>query len=153
MSAPRLAVAFLIIAVTVAGGAAALDATLDGATTGQTVVNETFDPGSGGRVTLDDSSRNGVFYNRTVTVFDSSGTSTTVAEEPDDYRWDDSNGTLVVNSSGSLAGDTEANITYGYRVAGEQTIGVQRITALLPQLFGLVLPLGLVLAFLAFLNK
>jgi hypothetical protein len=152
MSAPRLAVAFLIIAVTVAGGVAALDTTLDGATTGQTVVNETFDPGSGGRVTLDDSNRDDVLYNRTVTVFDSSGTSTTVAEAPDDYRWDDSNGTLIVDSSGSLAGDASANVTYGYRVAGEQTIGVQRITALLPQLFGLVLPLGLVLVFISLLN-
>jgi len=153
MSAARLAVAFLIIAVTVAGGAAALDATLDGATTGQTVANETFDPGNGGRVTLDDSNRDDVLYNRSVTVFDTSGTSTTVAEEPDDYRWDDSNGTLIIDSSGSLAGDASANITYGYRVASKQAIGVQRITALLPQLFGLVLPLGLVLAFLAFLNK
>lgn len=152
MSVARLAVAFMVVGMILAGGVTALEQSFSEAGNQQTVTNETFTPDGGNITTLSESNRDDVIYNRSVTIYDDSGTDTTVASEPEDYRWFESNGTLKTNETGSLAGDSSANITYGYFDSTEQKIGAQQLTSFLPRLFGLMLPLGLVIAFIAFLS-
>lgn len=152
--AARLFVAFLVVAMALAGGVTALQQSFSEAGQYDTQVNETFDPSSADVIVLDESQRDDVIYNRSgdITVYNTTGTSDSVAQEPQDYQWNRNNGTLTINETGELDDDSSANVTYSYFNSSEQSIQTQQLTALLPRLFGLILPLGIVLAFIAVLT-
>lgn len=154
MSVARLAVAFLVVAMVLAGGVTALEESFTATGNQATVTNETFNPSSADVIVLAESQRDDVAYDASseVTVYNTTGVTDTVADEPEDYQWNRNNGTLTINQSGELADDTEANVTYGYLNSTEQKIQAQQLTSLLPRLFGFILPLGLVLAFIMFLT-
>lgn len=126
-------------------GIGAVNAAYEGAGTQQTISNESFTPNAGNVTTLEHSNLDGVYYDQTVVVRDSSGT---LADAGADYVWYPSNGTIKTVPDGRLAGDTQATIDYGY----EATSQVQNDLAALfghgfqvGQLMILVLGVGAVL--------
>jgi hypothetical protein len=124
---PAVAVAFVALAILAVGGAYVFGAAYDDtATLNQTFTNETFTPSpSGQALALAESNNGTVIYDASVTVFDENDTE---MSNPSDYEWLQQNGTIVVNSTGRLDGDSSGKITYGYRVGDQQQQAVKRLT-------------------------
>jgi len=145
----RSVVAVLALVILATAGVWGLQASLETAGQDQTVVNETWTPTAGSVTTLDESNRDGAYYDHNVTVYDTSGAE---VDRGDDYRWYPGNGTVEAVAGGELDGDRSANITYGY----QQTTGEQRAIAAalgrIPQFIGLIIPVAAVVLFLAFLR-
>lgn len=106
----------LAVALLVLVGASAADSALVQAGDEQTVTNETWSPNAGSVTTLDESNRNDAYYDDTVDVWDENGTA---MDSEQDYVWYRTNGTIKTVEGGRLAGDSDANITYGYAVTSE----------------------------------
>jgi hypothetical protein len=140
----RLSLAVFVLVVLVAALPVAISGTLDESGTQQTVVNETFAP-STSPTTLNESHRDDALYNRTVTVYNSSGVLIT---QPSNYTWHQGNGTIEATSGGELAGEPSANITYGYLDATEDQVALQGLFAEIPTMLAPVFILLLVLVYL-----
>jgi len=141
----RLAIGLIAVVLLAAAMPVALSATLDESAEPETAVNETFTPSTGQPVVLDESERDDVLYNRTVTVYDSTDTLIT---QPNNYTWIQSNGTIDIQRNGQLDGEPSANITYGYAVATEDQVALQGLFSEIPQTLGLIIPVFIVLLFL-----
>lgn len=141
----RVAVVFIGIAVLLAGATVAFDAQLADSGTDVQVENESFTPTSGTVITLNESARDDVIYNESVTVRDENDTVMTAGS---DYRWFANNGTVKPVAGGDLAGDANATVTYGYLDTTEGAIRGSNVVAQIPSLFGMALPLGAVLLFI-----
>lgn len=113
-------------------------------------VNETFTPVSGSVTNLSDSQLENVRYNGSqgVTVYDENDTK---MSQPADYQWNANNGTIRTNSTGDLAGDTSANITYGYVTLTEEQAQLEYLASWIPRLIGPALLFGLVIVLGVFL--
>lgn len=148
MSAARAMVGFLVVAMLLVAGASAMSTSFQDSGQYQAVTNESFEPTGGAVSTLAESDRDDVLYNRSATVYDVSGATDTVASEPEDYTWFEGNGTVLINETGSLAGDSSANISYTYFDSTAEAIRIHQLSSQIPRLFGLLLPLGIVMAFL-----
>jgi hypothetical protein len=145
----RLVFGLFIVVIMLAAMTIGITSTLEHSAQGETVVNETFTPPSGkALVTYNESNRDDALYNRSVTVYNESDA---VMTEPEDYEWLHTNGTLITNATGDLEGDASANITYGYLDSTETQIALSTLVGYLPSLFGLALPVLMVLVFLRYL--
>lgn len=109
--------AAIIVAVSLLAGAGVVQYSLSNSGTEHTYT-EAFDPGTNQTdVVLNESNRDGVYYDTTVSVTDENGS----AMRPGiDYRWHESNGTLTVLDGGDLDGDTSGTIEYSLRIPSEQ---------------------------------
>lgn len=156
MAGARVFVAFLVMAMVLAGGVTALDTSFGETYENRQVVNETFNPDAEGpTVVLDESKSDYAIYNENddVTVYNTTNQSNiTQVEEPQDYSWNQTDGTLDINQQSDFQNATNASVTYAYRNSTADAIQAQQLTAFLPRLLGFVLPLGLVLAFIAVLT-
>lgn len=142
----RAIVAIFGLGVVVVMMLAGVQAGLQNAGYEQTVVNETFqNPTAGTVITLDESNRNGAYYDRNVTVYDENGTE---MAHGTDYDWTRDNGTLEPLAGGALAGDANGTITYAYQQTTAEQRRMAGLLAQLPRAVGLFLP---VLAFVLFL--
>lgn len=119
----RLIITAVAVALLVAGGVAAVD--LGVAETGQQEsVSESFTPPTtSGTTVLNQSQLDGVRYFpvENITVTDENGTLMVPSE---DFAWDRPNGTVETLAGGRLAGDSSANIEYGYRLTSDTAEGI-----------------------------
>jgi len=131
----RVIVAALVLAIVAAMGTVAFQAALTDSGDSTQHVNETFTPGNSGIVELDDSNLDNAYYNETgaVNVYDETDT---LMSEPGDYEWIKSNGTIDVNATGDLSGDSYGNATYGYVQVSEEADEMQALLAQIPALIG-----------------
>lgn len=143
----RLLVVFFALAVLMAGSVVALQAGLEDGGEEYEIVNETWTPDAGNVTVLDESNRPGAFYDPTVMVYDETGAE---VDKGDDYLWYDENGTVQAVTGGQLDGDTSANITYSFSQTTEQQRRFVALLGQVPRAVGLALPIGVVIAFLAF---
>lgn len=116
------------VALIVAGGVAAVDQGI--AETGQQAsFSEKFNPPSSQAVTvLDQSQLDSVRYFsvQNVTVTGNTGTLMIPGE---DFEWNRNNGTITTLSGGRLAGQSSANISYGYRITADNQKAVGQLAA------------------------
>jgi len=92
----------------------------------ETFVNET-QTDTTGLVGLDNSNKSEVIYYEAsnITVYNGSDVE---MSRPDDYEWNRLNGTLTVNATGDLDGDSQLNATYGYNIGSEQAQAVLQVS-------------------------
>lgn len=109
----------VIVAVILLGGLTAVSFAFEDSVGGsgehQGVENESFTVDQGERVTLSESELDEVVYDRqsNITVYNDTDT---LVQPDGNWTWTRDNGTLVVDSSsGALANNTSATVTYGYR--------------------------------------
>lgn len=138
----RLVIAIIALAILAVVATSGFQAALETAGEDNTITGETWTPDAGNTTTLDNSNIQGAYYNDTVVVRDENGN---LSDAGTDYEWNPGNGTVKALAGGNLDGDTSATIHYAY----EATTGEQRrmtgMLAAIPQLLGLVLPIGAVL--------
>ncbi len=137
---------FLILAVIAAMGITAIQGGLEEAGDDELVENETFTPSAGSVTTLDDSKQDNTYYDEEVVVRDENGT---IVDEGTDYEWFVGNGTIKTLSGGELAGDSSADITYGYQQTTAEQRGIAGALGQMPRVIGLALPLAAVFLVLA----
>lgn len=146
----RIIVGAIALAIMGMMGAVAMQASFN--TAGDDVLNEkeTFTPDAGNITTLDDSNLNRAYYNSSdaVTVTDENGTE---MSDPADYEWFSRNGTLKTNTTGDLAGDADANITYGYILLSEEQKQMEQLVFWIPKVIGPALLFLLVIFMGAFI--
>jgi len=145
----KLPVVFIGLAIVAAVGVFGLQSSLAGAGEQATIEDESFTPNAGTVQTLDRSKLANTYYNATVQVRDENGDR---SFDGTDYRWFASNGTIKPLTNGNLAGDSTATITYSYRTTTETQRQLTALTANIPRLTGLLLPLGFALAMFAALR-
>jgi len=146
----RVIVAVFALAILGMMGVAAFDAALDDVGEDTQIVNESFTPVGGDVTELSESNKNTVYYDTSedIRVFNATDVK---MSEPGDYEWIQSNGTIVTNSSGDLAGDPSANISYGYNDVTEEQDTLASLAALIPQLIGPLVLFMLILFMGAFI--
>lgn len=143
----RLLLVFFALAIVMMGTTVAIQAGLEDAKDDITVHNETFTPDAGNITTLANSNIRGAFYKPTVDVYDSNGKE---VDPGDDYEWIAENGTVRAIVGGKLDGEPSANITYTYTTTTERQRRIADMLGYVPQAVGLALPLGALIALLAF---
>lgn len=145
----RAVVALLALVILSIGGVYATQAALENAGEDHTVTNETWTPDAGNVTTLEESNRDGAYYNTNVTVYDENGTE---MDAGTDYEWFVGNGTVKALVGGDLEGDADATITYKFQQTTEEQRALAATLAEIPGMLGLILPVGLVVFFFAFLR-
>jgi len=92
----------------------------------ETFMNET-QTDTTGLVGLDNSNKSEVIYYEAsnITVYNASDAE---MSRPDDYVWNRLNGTITVNATGDLSGDSQLKATYGYNVGSDQAQAVLQVT-------------------------
>ncbi len=144
MDTPAAAVALLIVAIAVVGTAAGAQLVFED-TGDHTSIEESFTTGSvGDTVVLNESNREGVFYDRDVTVTNDTGERMI---QGTDFEWDDRNGTLTVESD-SLASQSNATIDYGYNTPNESQRMVASWMGMLTGNLATFLPLLMIIGLL-----
>lgn len=128
---PLIAIALLVLT-----GAVAVDASLSDAGFETEITAEEFNASAAGTVTLNESNRDGVFYNDEVSVRDDKGREMVAGE---DYEWNETNGTINVLSGGDLVGTDPAEIDYGFRVPSDEQSAVADVFASGFEIIGLLL--------------
>lgn len=144
----RAIVALFGLVIILGAGTLAMHAGFVNAGEDQTVVNESFTPGSGGVVTLDESNNRNAFYapDNETTVYNGSDVE---MEEGTDYEWIQKNGTVDVLSGGDLAGSGSSNITYSFQETNEEQRQWADVFGSINRGLGLIIPvLGFVLLLL-----
>lgn len=131
----RIIVAALVLVIVAAMGTVAIQSSLSDSGDHTQNINETFVPGNSGIVTLADSEQPHTFYNSSaaVNVYDENDT---LMSEPTDYEWIKGNGTININATGDLSGDSQANATYGYLTVSEEADQMQTMLAQIPAIIG-----------------
>lgn len=132
---PVIALALLVVT-----GAAAVDASLSDAGVENDITNEEFDASTTGVKQLNQSNLDGVRYDDVVTVRNDKDRQVVAGE---DYRWNESNGTIEVLSGGDLVGSNQATIDYSYT---NPTDSQQDVGALFASGFDILALLFLLLA-------
>lgn len=108
-------IALVVVAIMIVGGAAMAQVAFEDTGDLQSF-SEGFNASStGDLVVLNQSNREGVYYQDTVNVTNESGS---LMIDGQDYEWYEDNGTLEVLSTDLT--NTNATIQYGYRVPSEQ---------------------------------
>lgn len=130
-------------------GVYGIEAALETAGDDRDIENETFTPTSGTVIQLDNSDRENAFYEHQVAVFNQSDVRMV---EGTDYTWFSINGTVKPLSGGDLAGDSSANISYGFAVTTEDQRQLTSILAMLPTVVGLAIPALAFVLFVAFVR-
>jgi len=140
----RVIVAALVLAIVAITGTVAFQAALTDSGEDFQNVNETFVPGNSDIVELDDSNLDNAYYNDSgaVNVYDENNS---LMSEPGDYEWIGSNGTIDVNATGELSGDSSGNATYGYVQVSEEAYEMQALLAQVPAIIGLGLMFMIIL--------
>jgi len=145
----RAVVAIFALVILLVGGVAAVNGALETAGEDRLVVNETFTPGSGGVVQLDNSNLEAGFYDNSTTVYNASDVEMT---EGTDYNWLEGNGTVEVLAGGDLANDPNGSITYGYVQTTPEQRAMASVLGLIPNGIGLVLPVFVFVFLLLLIN-
>lgn len=123
------------LAIMLAAGVGAVSSADQSAQQAITIENETWSPDPGSVTTLDESNREYAEYDATVTVRDENGTNSAADA---DYRWYQSNGTVMALSGGNLDGDASAVITYGYDQSSAEQDMIATTTAQLAGVSGII---------------
>lgn len=139
---PRIVLAFLAVGILAMMAVAGSQAALETAGEDHTINSETWTPDAGNVTTLDESNRDGAYYNETAVVKDENGND---SEAGVDYEWFAGNGTVKALSGGNLDGDTSATITYSFQQTTEEQRQFAAMLAELPRLIGIALPVGAIL--------
>lgn len=137
----RVVVALIGILVIATVGVYATQAALEDAGDDILVQNETIKPTAGSVTTLDDSNRDGAYYNDNVTVRDENDT---IVDRGSDYEWFATNGTVKPLTGGELDGDGNASVTYGYAQTTQAQRGMAGLLGELPGAAGLAAPVFVV---------
>lgn len=146
---PRVALAFIALAVIATVAVAGLQAGLESAGENELVVNETFTPDAGNVTQLDESNRTGAYYAENVTVYDENGTE---MDAGTDYTWFAGNGTVKTLTGGALEGDSDATITYAYQQTTAEQRQMAALLGQLPRVIGFALPIGALFVLFVFLR-
>lgn len=145
----RAIVAVFAVIILASAGLLGINAAYEDAGDDHRVVNETWTPDAGNWTTLDESNRNGAFYDNDTTVYNASDAE---MDRGTDYEWNDSAGTVRALVGGDLDGDSSAKITYAFQ---QTTADQRRLVALageLPRLVGTVAPVFAVVILLLFIK-
>lgn len=145
----RAVVGLLALVILSIGGVYATQAALENAGEDHFVTNETWTPDAGNVTTLEESNRNGAYYDTNVTVYDENGTE---MDSGTDYKWYTGNGTVKALVGGGLDGDSSATISYGFQQTTAEQRALAGTLAKIPGMLGLILPVGLAVFFFAFLR-
>lgn len=145
----KAVVAILALVILSVGGVYATQAALEDAGEDELVVNETWTPDAGNVTHLENSNRKGAYYSTNVTVYDENGTE---MDAGTDYEWFTRNGTVKAVVGGGLDGDTEATITYAYQQTTAEQRALAGALANIPSMLGIILPVGIVVFFFAFIT-
>lgn len=135
----RIVLAFIALAILATVGVAGLQASLEDAGEDYEITGESWTPDAGNVTTLDESNRQGAYYNETVQVYDGNDNP---SEAGVDYRWYDGNGTVKALSGGNLDGDTSATIHYSFQQTTQEHRQMTALLGNLPRMMGLMLPIG-----------
>lgn len=115
----RLILGLIVLLILAAGATAGYSAVLEDSEIEYNITNESWTPDAGNITTLNNSNLEAADYESTVTVRNQTDALMT---EPSDYTWFENNGTILTNTTGSLAGDTTANISYNYTQPPENQV-------------------------------
>lgn len=149
----RIVIAFVILAILGVVAAVGAQNTIEAGGNDVTVDNETWDPQPTGEVTqLDDSEQANTFYDAEVRVWDTTGTDPVEMTAGTDYEWLPRNGTVRPLANGSLEDATEASITYGYTENTDRETDMLALSAHLPTIIGLALPLFAIILLARFIG-
>jgi len=134
-------------------GVAAVQATVLDAGEQFDVNSEEFEPDAGNYTTLDNSRLDGATYDPNPTVFQNNGA---VADEGEDYKWNASDGTILVVEGGDLDTNKNATIDYEYTVPTDEQSQLANATAFSFDVAGyliIVLGAGMVLSMLGVVSR
>lgn len=145
----RAFLALVAIGVLAMGGLVGLQVALEDAGEDHEITNETWTPTAGSVTTLDESNRNGAYYDENVTVHDENDTE---MNSGDDYLWNSGNGTVKALSGGDLDGDDNATISYGFAQTTQEQRRLTGMAAQIPRGFGFFVLLAPVLLLLLFVR-
>jgi ABC-type glycerol-3-phosphate transport system substrate-binding protein len=108
----RALIALVAVALLVAAGAVAVDASVEEGSKEVTVNAESFTPNTTTYVELNESNRDkaNYFKKRNIVVRDGNGDRV----DRTDFQWNSTNGTIKAVPGGALDGATNAEIDYGY---------------------------------------
>lgn len=140
-----------IIGIVLVGGVAVwgLQAAAADAGAETTINDESFTPTAGEVTTLEHSNLNETYYDETVTVRDGNGN---VVDAGADYVWFEGNGTIKTVTGGALDGASSASIDYAYQRPTADQQALIGITAIIPDVMGVLVPLLAVALLLLFLQ-
>lgn len=139
-----------ILGIVLVGGVAVWGLQAAAADAGQqtTIDDESFTPTAGSVTTLEHSGLDNTYYAETVEVRDGNND---LVDPGEDYVWFEGNGTIKTVSGGALDGASSASITYAYQTTTSDQRALIGITAMLPEVMGVLVPVlgvGLLLLFL-----
>jgi len=145
----RVVIALIAVGILAATATYAYGETYQTAGDDTVISGETWTPTAGSVTTLDESNRDGVFYNDTVVVRDQNGN---LSRAGTDYEWYAGNGTVKALAGGNLDGDTSASISYRFEEPSRDAERSLAVLSQLPRMMGLALPLATVFVLLLFVR-
>lgn len=145
----RAVVSLILLALVAMVGVYGLQAALADAGDSHQIDNETWTPDAGNWTELEQSNRDGAYYDASVSVYDENDT---LVEAGVDYEWNTTNGSVKALTGGELDGDANATISYGFDQTTQEQRDLAGLAAIMPRIVGVAFVVVGFLLFLLFIN-